>query len=117
MIIQRHTHDLNIFKYDKRKEKKLTEAAILLIEYFTEESNGFMTAEQIALKLRSVLGLRIHAKTVASYRHTYLSNFLHKFLFKLTDLVGLAFLFRKSHILLFIGTLWGWGGGGTQVIR
>ncbi len=47
MTIARNKNDLNIFKYDRRKEKKMTDAAILLIEYFTEESNGFMTASSI----------------------------------------------------------------------
>jgi hypothetical protein len=39
----------------------MTDAAILLIEYFKEESNGFMTASSIKKKLRSILSLRIHA--------------------------------------------------------
>ena len=52
----------------------ITDAAILLIEYFTEESNGFMTASSIRKKLRSILGLRIHAKTIAKYRHIYLGK-------------------------------------------
>jgi hypothetical protein len=74
MTIARHKNDLNIFKYDRRKEKKITEAAILLIEYLTEESNGFMTATSIRKKLRSILGLQIHTKTVAKYQHTYLGE-------------------------------------------
>ena len=34
MTIARNKNDLNIFKYDRRKEKKMTDSAILLIEPF-----------------------------------------------------------------------------------
>ena len=74
MVVQRYSRDKNILKNDKRKKRTLTDAAIFLIEYLTEESNGFMTAQRIALKLRSVLGLRIRASTVSTYRHKYLSK-------------------------------------------
>ena len=67
MVVQRYSRDKNILKNADR-------CGYFLIEYLTEESNGFMTAQRIALKLGSVLGLPIRASTVSSYRHKYLSK-------------------------------------------
>ncbi len=57
-----------IFQYDARKSKKLSCMASLLIEYLTEESNGFMTAGEIKKKLKRILNVNIHKSTVAKHR-------------------------------------------------
>ena len=52
----------------------MSAAAIILIEHLTENSNGFMTAKAIRVKLISVLGLIVSSKTIAKYRHQYLGK-------------------------------------------
>ena len=96
--IRRFDANVNFFN-DKRKNKKMTVPAILLIEvnnfighlrtkleifllnmfvhflkHITDNSNGFIKAKQIKFKLRRILGLNIHLSTVAKYRHEYLIN-------------------------------------------
>ena len=46
-LINRHQKDSLIFKYDKRKTKKVGPLATLLIEHLTEETNGSITAAQL----------------------------------------------------------------------
>ena len=72
--IRRQDDKLNIFQHDKRKIKKMSTAAILLIEHLTEVSNGFMTAHSITKRINHVLGINVSSKRVAYYRHTHLSN-------------------------------------------
>ena len=52
----------------------MTASDILLIEHLTENSNGFMTAKTIRVKLIRVLGLAVSTKTIAKYRHEYLGR-------------------------------------------
>ena len=47
MIIARHKKSIHNSYTDKRKLKKMTDTAILLIEFLTEESNGFITAKYL----------------------------------------------------------------------
>ena len=61
-----------IFQFDKRKKKKVSPLATLLIEHLTEESNGHITAAAIKIKLKRILGLNIHKSTVQRVRHKYL---------------------------------------------
>jgi hypothetical protein len=79
MIIHRNAKDENIFKYDKRKAKKVSSLATLLIEHLTEESNGHITAAAIKIKLRRILNLNVHESTVQRVRHKYLSNYFKVF--------------------------------------
>ena len=58
-----------IFQFDKRKKKKVSPLATLLIEHLTEESNGHITAAVIKIKLKRILGLK---STVQRVRHKYL---------------------------------------------
>ena len=44
-----------LFKYDKRKSKKVSPLATLLIEHLTGESNGSITATAIKIKLKRIL--------------------------------------------------------------
>ena len=73
-VIYRENNKNQTFQYDLRKEKKITDTAIFLIEYLTEESNGFITAKAIKKKLQTILGLHISKQTVSKYRHKYLSD-------------------------------------------
>ena len=50
MILLRNQKDSRLFKYDKRKSKKVSPLATLLIEHLTEESNGSITAAAINFK-------------------------------------------------------------------
>jgi hypothetical protein len=43
-VILRDEKKARIFQFDKRKKKKVSPLAILLIEHLTEESNGHITA-------------------------------------------------------------------------
>jgi hypothetical protein len=79
MIIHRNAKDENIFKYDKRRAKKVSPLATLLIEHLTEESNGHITAAAIKIKLRRILNLNVHESTVQRVRHKYLSNYFKVF--------------------------------------
>ena len=59
----------------KRKGKKVSSFATLLIEHLTEESNGSITAASIKIKLKRNLKLDVHASTVQRVRHRYLGYF------------------------------------------
>ncbi len=59
--------DENIFKYDRRKAKKVRPLATILIEHLTEESNGHITAAAIKIKLRRILNLNVHDPTQNFY--------------------------------------------------
>jgi len=73
-LINRHQKDSLIFKYDKRKTKKVGPLATLLIEHLTEETNGSITAKELKQILRRVLNLDVHQSTVQRVRHKYLGN-------------------------------------------
>ena len=77
MILLRNQKDSRLFKYDKRKSKKVSPLATLLIEHLTEESNGSITAAQ-KIKLKRILKVDVHASTVQRVRHRYLGNYLFK---------------------------------------
>ena len=62
-------------QFDKRKKKKVSPLAILLIEHLTEESNGHITAAAIKTKLKRILDLDLHKSTVQRVRHKYLGIF------------------------------------------
>ena len=80
MVILRDKKKAGIFQFDKRKKKKVSPLAILLIEHLTEESNGHITAAAIKTKLRRILNLNIHKSTVQRVRHKYLGIRLNYFL-------------------------------------
>ena len=75
MILLWNQKDSMLFKYDKRKSKKVSPFATLLIEHLTEESNGSITAAAIKIKLKRILKLDVHASTVQRVRHRYLGYF------------------------------------------
>jgi hypothetical protein len=52
------------FLNQKRKAKKVSPIATILIEHLTEESNGHITAAAIKVKLRRILNLNVHKSTV-----------------------------------------------------
>ena len=64
MILLWNQNDSKLFKYDKRKGKKVSSFATLLIEHLTEESNGSITVAAIKIKLKRILKLDVHASTV-----------------------------------------------------
>ena len=54
-------------------------AAIILTEHLTEQSNVFMTALSLTKRIKKFLGKNLSSKTVALYRHKYLSNNINMF--------------------------------------
>ena len=74
MIINRNAKESNVFKYDKRKAKKVSPLASCLIEHLTEETNGSITARELKLKLKRILKLDLHVSTIANHRHKYLGK-------------------------------------------
>ena len=75
-LISRNKLANSVYQYDKRKSKKLSPMASLLIEHLTEESNGFITAEAIKKKVKSILKLDLHRSTIAKHRKKYLGLFV-----------------------------------------
>ena len=79
-MIIRDKNNAGIFPFDKRKKKKVSPLAILLIEHLTEESNGHITAAAIKTKFRRILDVNLHQSTVQRVRHKYLGIRLNYFL-------------------------------------
>ena len=50
MIIARHNKSIQNHFTDRRKLRKMTDTAILLIEFLTEESTGVITAKVLKKK-------------------------------------------------------------------
>ena len=54
---------------------------VQVTEHLTEESNGFMTANSLTKRINFLLGTNISSKTLAKYRHTYLSKYFVTYYF------------------------------------
>jgi len=65
--------------YDRRKNcTKLTFIVKLLIKYFNQESNGYMTGMTISNKVFNILQLRVCPNTINQYRHSLGTYFKKK---------------------------------------
>jgi len=65
--------------YDRRKNcTKLTFIVKLLIKYFNQESNGYMTGMTISNKVFNILQLRVFPNTINQYRHSLGTYFKKK---------------------------------------
>ncbi|CAF0860996.1 unnamed protein product [Brachionus calyciflorus] len=53
---------------DKRKKRLVTKTVLVLIENLTKRSNGYITAKEIAFKIKKILKKQIAPSTISFYR-------------------------------------------------